>query len=113
MRILHTGDWHLGNRIGRRGIDRTEDLQRAIERIMKIVQENSIETMLIAGDLFSDKLHRQEDLADILDHLGRTVRPFLLNGGTILAITGNHDKEQACLTLKNTLALADPNEYSP
>jgi DNA repair protein SbcD/Mre11 len=111
MRILHTGDWHLGDRIGRRGIDRTEDLQRAVERIMKIVLDNSVETMLIAGDLFSDKLHRQEDLADILEHLGRAVRPFLLNGGTILAVTGNHDKEQACLTLKNSLALADPNEY--
>jgi exonuclease SbcD len=31
MRILHTADWHLGDRLGR--IDRTDDLRRAVERV--------------------------------------------------------------------------------
>ena len=30
MRILHTADWHLGDRLGR--IDRTDDLRRADAR---------------------------------------------------------------------------------
>ena len=31
MRILHTADWHLGDRLGRQ--DRTDDLRRAVERM--------------------------------------------------------------------------------
>ena len=31
MRILHTADWHLGDRLGRQ--DRTDDLRRAVERV--------------------------------------------------------------------------------
>ena len=30
MRILHTADWHLGDRLGR--IDRTEDIRQSVER---------------------------------------------------------------------------------
>ena len=31
MRIVHTADWHLGDRLGR--IDRTDDLRKAVERV--------------------------------------------------------------------------------
>lgn len=113
MRILHTADWHLGDRLGSRGIDRTEDLRRAVERIAGYCRSEAVDVLLIAGDLFSDKLGLQKDLSETIRHLGDTFRPFLLGGGTILALTGNHDKEIPAQTLRGTLALAAPEPLEP
>jgi len=106
MRILHTGDWHLGDWLGRQ--NRTADLRRSIERIAGYSEDEKIDVLLVAGDLFSDKCQRQEDLSGTVEHLSRTFGPFLRRGGTILAVTGNHDKEIPCRTLKHTLTLASP-----
>lgn len=110
MRILHTADWHLGDRLGSRGVDRTADLRAAVERVAAYCRDEQIDVLLVAGDLFSDKARRQEDLSDAIKHLGDTFRPFLLRGGTILALTGNHDREIPCQTLRNTLSLAAPRQ---
>src|SRR5262245_44867263 len=108
MRILHTADWHLGDRLGSRGIDRTHDLRRAVERVARYCEDEAIDVLLVVGDLFSDKLGLQKDLSETVRHLGGTFRPFLLRGGTILALTGNHDKEVPAQTLRSTLTLAAP-----
>src|SRR5947209_2761071 len=113
MRILHTADWHLGDRLGSRGVDRTDDLRRAVERIADYCRREAIDVLLIAGDLFSDKLGLQKDLSETVRHLGDTFRPFLLGGGTILSLTGNHDKEIPAQTLRSTLALAAPEPLEP
>ncbi|WP_020471385.1 metallophosphoesterase family protein [Zavarzinella formosa] len=110
MRILHTADWHLGDRIGSRGIDRTADLRKAVERIAEYCADERPDVLLVAGDLFSDKAQRQDDLGDAIKHLGDVFRPFFLRGGTILALTGNHDREATCQTLRSTLTLAAPRQ---
>ena len=105
MRILHTADWHLGDRLGR--IDRTGDLRRAVERIAGYCEEQSVEVLLVAGDLFSE-LTRPDGLRDSIDHLQQVFLPFLRRGGTIVALTGNHDNENFCQTLCSAMALAAP-----
>ena len=85
MRILHTADWHLADRL--KQIDRTADLQRAVQQIARYCDEQSVEVLLIAGDLFSE-LARPESLQASLAHLSQTFRPFLVRGGTIIAIAG-------------------------
>jgi exonuclease SbcD len=97
MRILHTADWHLGDRLGR--IDRTEDLRRAVERVAEYCKSESVDVLLVAGDLFSE-LSRPDSLRESIAHLQATFEPFLLGGGTILALTGNHDNEVFCQTLR-------------
>src|SRR5256885_729849 len=52
MRILHTADWHLADRLGR--IDRTDDLRRAVERVAGYCAEEKVDLLLVAGDLFSE-----------------------------------------------------------
>ena len=52
MRILHTADWHLGDRLGR--IDRTDDLRRAVERVADYCTDEKVDVLLVAGDLFSE-----------------------------------------------------------
>jgi exonuclease SbcD len=90
MKILHTADWHLGDRLGR--IDRTEDLRRAVERVAAHCDRYEADVLLVAGDLFSE-LIRPEGLRDACAHLMHTFDGFLRRGGTILTLTGNHDNE--------------------
>jgi exonuclease SbcD len=105
MRLLHTADWHLGDRLGR--IDRTPDLRRAVEQVAHYCQEHQVDVLLVAGDLFSE-LSRPDSLRESIEHLQQTFGRFLLEGGTILALTGNHDNETFCRTLQMVMMLAAP-----
>ena len=105
MKILHTADWHLGDRLGR--INRTPHLRRGVERIAAYCAGERVDVLLVAGDLFSEHCGA-EGLRDAVDHLRRTFGPFLRGGGTILALTGNHDHEGFCQTLAHAFGLAAP-----
>ena len=105
MRILHTADWHLADRLGR--IDRTDDLRKAVERVAGYCAEQKIDVLLVAGDLFSE-LAGPDALREAIRHLQETFGPFLRDGGTILTLTGNHDKENFCQTLRHAMSLAAP-----
>jgi len=106
MRILHTGDWHLADRLGR--IDRTEDLRRAVERVADYCKQEKADVLLVAGDLFSE-LAGAEALRDTVRHIQETFAGFLRGGGTIVTLTGNHDKENFCQTLRHAMNLAAPS----
>jgi exonuclease SbcD len=110
MKILHTADWHLGDRLGR--IDRTDDLRKAVERVAKLCHDEKIDLLLVAGDLFSE-LSRPDNLRSTIEHLQQVFEGFLLGGGTILAVTGNHDNENFCQTLRLVMTLAAPAAAQP
>src|SRR4051812_23488214 len=101
MKILHTADWHLGKQQGR--ILRSDDLRRAVERVVKVCEREAVEVLLIAGDLF-DNVYRADDTRAAIDLLKVSVGPFLRSGGTILAVMGNHDGETFSATLQHALA---------
>jgi exonuclease SbcD len=110
MRILHTADWHLGDRLGR--IDRTADLRRSVERLATYCDTERADVLLVAGDLFSE-LSRPDSLRESVEHLQEVFLPFLRRGGTFLALTGNHDNENFCQTLRHAMALAAPDATEP
>src|SRR5262245_32889578 len=105
MRVLHTADWHLGDRLGR--IDRTRDLRRAVERVGEYCRQEAVDVLLVAGDLFSE-LARPDGLRESIEHWQAAFRDFLADGGTILALTGNHDNENFCRPLAHAMNLAAP-----
>jgi DNA repair protein SbcD/Mre11 len=105
MRILHTADWHLGDRLGR--IDRTDDLRRAVERVARYCRQHDVDVLLVAGDLFSE-LARPDSLREAIEHCQAVFREFLQHAGTILTLTGNHDNETFCQTLNHIMGLAAP-----
>jgi len=105
MRVLHTADWHLGDRLGR--IDRTHDLRRAVERVGAYCLQESVDVLLVAGDLFSE-MARPDGLRETIEHWQHVFREFLAGGGTILTLTGNHDNENFCRTLTHAMNLAAP-----
>ncbi len=110
MRILHTADWHLGDRLGR--IDRTDDLRRAVERVATYCKDERVDVLLVAGDLFSE-LARPDGLRETIRHWQEVFREFLETGGTILTLTGNHDNENFCQTLVSAMTLASPAVGKP
>ncbi|MBK6948679.1 MAG: exonuclease SbcCD subunit D C-terminal domain-containing protein [Haliscomenobacter sp.] len=50
MRILHTSDWHLGQRFLQN--DRTEEQRLALDALLQLIAEENVEILLIAGDIF-------------------------------------------------------------
>jgi exonuclease SbcD len=110
MKLLHTADWHLGDRLGR--IDRTDDLRRAVERVGALCKQESVDVLLVAGDLFSE-LARPDALRETIRHWQDVFREFLETGGTILTLTGNHDNENFCQTLVHAMSLAAPTVGKP
>lgn len=110
MRILHTADWHLNDRLGR--IDRTDDLRKAVERVAVHCREQKADVLLVAGDLFSE-LARPDALRETIHHWQDVFADFLAGGGTILTLTGNHDNENFCRTLLHAMSLAAPTVGKP
>ncbi|MCP3701128.1 MAG: exonuclease subunit SbcD, partial [Aliivibrio sp.] len=50
MRILHTSDWHLGQNFFTKS--RRNEHQKFINWLLEQVQENAINSVIIAGDVF-------------------------------------------------------------
>jgi DNA repair protein SbcD/Mre11 len=105
MRILHTADWHLCTKLGR--IDRTADLRQRVETVAELCETHRVDTLLIAGDLFSDKAV-PEQISEATRHLRLTFQPFFARGGTILAVTGNHDIDKNIEMIREGMSLAVP-----
>jgi exonuclease SbcD len=105
MRILHTADWHLNDRLGR--IDRQPDLVARLNEMAGYLDAHDVDVLLVAGDFFST-FSRVDTLRDVLGEVNRVFRPFLLRGGTMLVLSGNHDHEATFSMLRTALDLASP-----
>jgi exonuclease SbcD len=89
MRFLHTGDWHLGARLGNQ--DRLPDQFERLEEICRHLDEKEVDVLLVAGDVFDE--HRSEALARIIARLARLLKPRIEAGMWAVFIAGNHDRE--------------------
>ena len=105
MRIIHTADWHLCERL--HNVNRTDDLKARVEVVAKLCHDNAADVLLIAGDLFSEQAS-VEDMTDALSHLHEVFDSFFQRGGTILSVTGNHDRENRIDMLRAAMRLAAP-----
>ncbi len=85
MRLLHTGDWHVGKSL--RGRSRAAEHEAVLREIADLACDNRVDVVLIAGDLFdtaapapeAEKIVYQALLA-----LAKTV-------AHVVVIAGNHD----------------------
>jgi exonuclease SbcD len=105
VKIIHTADWHLCDRLGR--IDRTQDLDERVERVAQLCDEREAEVLLIAGDVFSDQAS-VDDMTRSLNRIRELFSSFFARGGTILAITGNHDRDGRINMVRAGMQLAAP-----
>lgn len=106
MKIIHTSDWHLNNVLGGR-CPRNEDLQRTLIQLRDYLDEHAVDVMIVSGDLFRER-SRPEQLQAGIKIMKECFQPFVQNGGTILAISGNHDSEIFFSTLRDAFELLSP-----
>ena len=90
MKILHTSDWHLNDRLGH--IKRQDDIEARLVEIAGYLEEHQVDVMIVAGDLLST-YNRIEEVKTAISQVNEIFKPFLLRGGTIITISGNHDRE--------------------
>ncbi|MFN8121078.1 MAG: exonuclease SbcCD subunit D [Thermoleophilia bacterium] len=84
MRLLHTGDWHLGKRL--HGLDRREEARAALDEITEVGRAHEVDAVLVAGDLLN---RRHVDAVALGDCLA--VLEGLARLGPVLVAVGNHD----------------------
>jgi exonuclease SbcD len=104
MRVLHTADWHMNANLGRE--DLSKDINRVLKQIAGYLEEYQVDVLLVAGDLFARS--RMDQIRSAVREIHDTFLPFLQRGGTILAISGNHDNELFFETLRDALELVAP-----
>ncbi|WP_453990539.1 exonuclease SbcCD subunit D [Bacillus nitroreducens] len=86
MRILHTADWHLGRSL--EGRSRLTEQAQFLDELVKIVEEEKIDVVLMAGDAF-DTVNPPAAAEQLFyESISR-----LSNGGNrpVSIIAGNHD----------------------
>ena len=116
MRILHTSDWHLGKSLEQ--INRIEEQREFIDCLCKIVEEQKIDLVLVAGDIYdtyNPSAAAEELFYEAIDRLNDKGKR------AVIVIAGNHDNpERLCaaspLAYKNGIILlgypgSDAGEY--
>ena len=86
MKILHTSDWHIGSTLyGRKRYDESE---RFLQWLVETIKSHSIETLLVAGDIFDTSTPSntaQELYYRFLNEVSKTTCRYVIVTG------GNHD----------------------
>lgn len=86
MKILHTADWHLGKRLD--NFSRIEEQVKVMDEIVQIADDQKVDLVLIAGDLF-DSFNPSTEAVDLFY---KTLKRLTNNGNRpVIAIGGNHD----------------------
>lgn len=89
MKILHTADWHLGKRLEQ--FSRLEEQIAVLTEICNIADEQQVDAVIIAGDLF-DTFNPAIEAVDLFY---KTLKQLTNNGKRlVVAIAGNHDSPE-------------------
>lgn len=86
MRILHTGDWHLGRTL--EGRSRFEEQVAFVDELVRIVKEGNIDLVLLAGDVYdtvNPPAAAEQLFYDAVSRLAEDGRR------EVVVISGNHD----------------------
>ena len=97
MRILHTADWHIGHRLYEQ--PRIEEHRQFLDWLLTTLQENAIDVLLVAGDIFDSALPSSEATDLYYQFLFRLYRETHTHA---VITAGNHD---------SPMRLAAPREF--
>ena len=86
MRILHTSDWHIGHRLYERS--RIEEHRQFLDWLLTTLQENAVDVLLVAGDIFDTALPSSEATDLYYQFLFRLYRETHAHA---VITAGNHD----------------------
>lgn len=88
MRILHTGDWHLGKTL--EGRSRLAEQERFLEELVQLADDQQADLILMAGDVYDSvnpPAAAEQLFYDAAARLTEGGRPMVV-------IAGNHDQPE-------------------
>jgi exonuclease SbcD len=98
MRLLHTGDWHVGKTLARRS--RIEEAREALEGVLRVAVEREVDAVLLCGDVF-DHLAPSPDAEELVyDALVRFEQEHV----PVVLLAGNHDHPHRWRAIEPLLA---------
>lgn len=98
MKFLHTGDLHIGKRIFE--ISLIEEQKNMLEQIRKIAGEESVDVVVIAGDVY-DRAVPSTEAVSLLDEF---LTALIGDGRKVILISGNHDSPERVAFAEDILA---------
>ena len=106
MRLLHTSDWHVGKTI--RGHSRHDEHAAVLDEIVSIAEEQQVDVVLIAGDIFESAAPTPDSEALVYATLLRLAQ----SAGHVAVIAGNHDNARRLHAVTPLLELGNVNVLS-
>lgn len=97
FKFLHTSDLHLGKRLF--GFSLEEDQKHFLNEILTIAQDEQVDAIIIAGDIYDVSQPTEESIRMFSDFLNRASRIC-----AVYAIAGNHDSADRIGYVKELLA---------
>jgi exonuclease SbcD len=98
VKLLHTGDWHVGKAL--RGRSRLEEFADALREVVGIAVHEGVDAVLIAGDLYEHRSPAPEADGLVFEALVRLHEARI----PVVAIPGNHDSAVRLEALSKLLA---------
>lgn len=89
MRILHTGDWHLGKVL--RGRSRAEEQAAVLAEIVQLAERERVHLVIVAGDVFETAAPSP----DAQRLAWSTLLALRATGAEVVVVAGNHDNAHA------------------
>jgi exonuclease SbcD len=99
MKLLHTGDWHVGRTL--RGRSRAAEHTAVLAAIVDIAGANAVELVVIAGDLFDTAAPSAESE----DIVYRALLALADTGAAVVVVAGNHDHPRRLEAVRPLLQL--------
>lgn len=100
MKILHTSDWHLGRTLYSKK-ERHDEHAAFLNWLIQTIQDNSIELLIIAGDIFDTAAPNSTSQKMYYDFL---INVKTIGCDNIVVIGGNHDSPSFLNAPKDILA---------
>ncbi|WP_028670905.1 exonuclease SbcCD subunit D [Saccharospirillum impatiens] len=89
MKLLHTSDWHLGRQFHNQSL--LADQAGVLDQLIAYVESESIDVVLIAGDIYD----RSVPPAEAVTLLNQTLRRLCVDLAVpVIMISGNHDSPE-------------------
>lgn len=89
LKIIHTGDWHLGKKLYRK--ERFDEHQLFLDWLLEKIKELQADILIISGDIFDTPNPPHRSLRQFYHFLDQAVKDTQVS---IYAIGGNHDSGQ-------------------
>lgn len=99
MKLLHTGDWHVGKAM--RGQSRADEHEAVLAEVTGIAAAEAVDLVVVTGDLFETSAPAPESEAIVYRHL----LGLAGTGAKVVVIGGNHDNPRRLAAVTPLLAL--------